>query len=137
VDGFEGSGSNKSTPTSIPSPSSGINLSSHPFFRQEYALPLDESFEALVEPRRIRATASPPSSPATSVVQLKARDRKAKREKKSKASMAGLVGGDSDSSALTQESGDEDLPTPRESAATATDGGTDAENDWAQDSSPG
>lgn len=36
---------------------------------------------------------------------------------------AGLIGGDSDSSALTQESGDESaLPTPRESA---TDGGTD------------
>lgn len=36
---------------------------------------------------------------------------------------AGLIGGDSDSSALTQESGDESaLPTPRESG---TDGGTD------------
>jgi hypothetical protein len=51
--------------------------------------------------------------------------------------MAGLVGGDSDSSALTQESGDEGAPTPRGSML--TDGGTDyAENDWvAHDSSPG
>jgi MRG-binding protein len=40
--------------------------------------------------------------------------------------MAGLVGGDSDSSALTLESGDEGLPpTPRESVVTGTDGGTD------------
>jgi len=41
---------------------------------------------------------------------------------RSKLDMAGLVGGDSDSSALTQESGDEGVaPTP----ATGTDGGTD------------
>jgi MRG-binding protein len=43
--------------------------------------------------------------------------------------MAGLVGGDSDSSALTQESGDEGIaPTPR-SAVTGTDGGTDYADD--------
>lgn len=36
------------------------------------------------------------------------------------------MGGDSDSSALTQESGDEGAPpTPRESVVTGTDGGTD------------
>lgn len=40
--------------------------------------------------------------------------------------MAGLVGGDSDSSALTQESGDEAaVGTPRESVVTATDAGTE------------
>lgn len=40
--------------------------------------------------------------------------------------MAGLVGGDSDSSALTQESGDEGVAeTPRESVVTGTDAGTE------------
>lgn len=40
--------------------------------------------------------------------------------------MAGLVGGDSDSSALTQESGDESVaPTPRGSVVTGTDAGTE------------
>lgn len=41
--------------------------------------------------------------------------------------MAGLVGGDSDSSALTQESGDESIsPIPRTgSVATGTDAGTE------------
>jgi MRG-binding protein len=41
-----------------------------------------------------------------------------------------LVGGDSDSSALTQESGDETVPpTPRESVLTGTDAGTDQGED--------
>jgi MRG-binding protein len=44
--------------------------------------------------------------------------------------MAGLVGGDSDSSALTQESGDEGtVPNARASVMTGTEGGTDAEDD--------
>jgi len=44
--------------------------------------------------------------------------------------MAGLVGGDSDSSALTQESGDEgEAPNARESVVTAISGGTDAEEE--------
>ena len=135
IDGYDLPGSNKSTPPSIPSPSASENLSVHPFFRQEYTLPSDESFEALVSPRRIRATASPPSSPAPSSPGRPGH-RKTRRGR-SKADMAGLVGGDSDSSALTQESGDEGAPTPRGSML--TDGGTDyAENDWvAHDSSPG
>ena len=56
--------------------------------------------------------------------------------------MAGLVGGDSDSSALTQESGDEaGVPeTPMESVVTGTDAGTDyAEDEDVEmnDASPG
>lgn len=44
--------------------------------------------------------------------------------------MAGLVGGDSDSSALTQESGDEAAAgTPRESTVTGTDVGTELGED--------
>ena len=45
--------------------------------------------------------------------------------------MAGLVGGDSDSSALTQESGDESV------APTADDGGTEYADDGDRDQSPG
>lgn len=53
--------------------------------------------------------------------------------------MAGLVGGDSDSSALTQESGDESVaPTPRDSVATGTDAGTEyAEDEEDPRQSPG
>lgn len=52
--------------------------------------------------------------------------------------MAGLVGGDSDSSALTQESGDEAAFTPRDSVVTGTDAGTDYEEEQeAQGVSPG
>ena len=53
--------------------------------------------------------------------------------------MAGLVGGDSDSSALTQESGEEVAAfTPRESVVTGTDAGTDYEDDTeVQEISPG
>lgn len=52
--------------------------------------------------------------------------------------MAGLVGGDSDSSALTQESGDEAVFTPRDSVITGTDPGTDYEDDAdPQEISPG
>jgi len=45
--------------------------------------------------------------------------------------LAGLVGGDSDSSALTQESGDEAVApeTPMESVVTGTDAGTDYAED--------
>lgn len=58
--------------------------------------------------------------------------------------MAGLVGGDSDSSALTQESGDDAAAaaaaafTPRESVVTGTDAGTDYEDETeAQEASSG
>ncbi|OAX37554.1 hypothetical protein K503DRAFT_801142 [Rhizopogon vinicolor AM-OR11-026] len=46
------------------------------------------------------------------------------------ADMAGLVGGDSDSSALTQESGDEGAAaTPRDSIIAGTEAGTDSEEE--------
>lgn len=66
------------------------------------------------------------------------RGKNANANAKSKLNLAGLVGGDSDSSALTQESGDEGAGgaaaaaaasglagTPRESVVTGTDAGTD------------
>ena len=56
--------------------------------------------------------------------------------------MAGLVSGDSDSSALTQESGDEAgaVETPLESVVTGTDAGTEYAEDEdveMRDPSPG
>jgi len=128
-DGYESAESDDSTPAVIRSPSPSENLSNHPHFHSEYSLPVDESFEALIAPRRIRVTASPPSSPyASSPIRIPRGTRSKKGP--SKADMAGLVGGDSDSSALTQESGDEgDAPNVRESVATGTEGGTDAEQE--------
>ncbi|KAF8133874.1 hypothetical protein EV363DRAFT_939026 [Boletus edulis] len=118
-------------PQVIRSPSPSENLSRHPFFRDEFVLPTDETFESLVAVRRVRATASIPSStPAPSPRQAsKTRKTKAPKRNKNKADMAGLVGGDSDSSALTQESGEEAAFTPRESVVTGTDAGTDYEDE--------
>lgn len=128
TDGFDTSGP---WPQMIRSPSPSENLSRHPFFRDEFALPMDETFEMLVAARRVRATASIPSStPAPSPRQpSKTRKSKVPKRNKNKADMAGLVGGDSDSSALTQESGDEAAFTPRDSVVTGTDAGTDYEDD--------
>ncbi|KAF8073721.1 chromatin modification-related protein EAF7-domain-containing protein [Lyophyllum atratum] len=129
AEGYESPKSNKSTPISIRSPSPSQNLSGHPFFREEFSLPFDQSFESLISQRRMRATASlPSSSPAPSPV---SKPRGGKKRGRTKLSMAGLIGGDSDSSALTQESGDENGGgSPRAgSVVTATDPGTDHADD--------
>ncbi|KAF9046601.1 chromatin modification-related protein EAF7-domain-containing protein [Panaeolus papilionaceus] len=151
-------GSTNSSSASIPirSPSPSENLAAHPFFREEFSLPYEE-FEPIISERRMRATASLPSSPAAGVggsspapqsgsataargsTPLASTGRRAgpggrRRKgatntitKSSLSQKAGLLSGDSDSSALTQESGDEgDVPeTPRESVITGTDAGTD------------
>ncbi|KAH0832120.1 hypothetical protein J3R83DRAFT_13029 [Lanmaoa asiatica] len=137
TDGFDTSGV---YPQAIRSPSPSENLSRHPFFRDEFTLPADESFESLIAARRVRATASIPSStPAPSPRQpSRTRKSKAPKRNKNKVDMAGLVGGDSDSSALTQESGDEAAFTPRDSVVTGTDAGTDYEDEpEVQEVSPG
>ena len=95
--------------------------------------------DQLVSARRMRASASlPSSSPAPSPAATKSARGGRKGKSKLKV-MAGLVGGDSDSSALTQESGDESVePTPRDSVATGTDGGTEyAEEEEEPRQSPG
>ncbi|KAK2465342.1 hypothetical protein APHAL10511_002696 [Amanita phalloides] len=121
ADNYESS-SSKRSPVAIPSPSPSQNLSAHPFFREEFTLPYDE-FESIIAQRRLRATVSAPSSPAPAPLPKK---RTARKRGKSKLDLAGLVGGDSDSSALTQESGDEHTAeTPRGSVVTGTDAGTD------------
>ncbi|KAG6820709.1 hypothetical protein H0H93_012762 [Arthromyces matolae] len=122
--GYESPKTSKSTPISIPSPSPSQNLAAHPFFREEFTLPLDETIDAMIAERRMRSTASLPSSPAHSPPSI---PRTGKKRGKTKLNMAGLVGGDSDSSALTQESADEaGVSSPRASSVvTATDAGTD------------
>ncbi|KAI6027472.1 hypothetical protein PISMIDRAFT_189220 [Pisolithus microcarpus 441] len=139
-EGYYPNTSNHSGSQAIRSPSPSENLSRHPHFKEEYSLPADETLDSLVAARRLRATASLPSStPAPSPRQShKSRKAKAPKRNKDKVDMAGLVGGDSDSSALTQEeSGDEDVVTPRESVLTGTDAGTDYEEDVEQDISSG
>lgn len=89
----------------------------------------------------------PPASIASSaIISTNKRgggSRKRGKNTKSKLNLAGLVSGDSDSSALTQESGDEAgaVETPMESVVTGTDAGTDyAEEDEdieMRDPSPG
>ncbi|KAJ7672773.1 hypothetical protein B0H17DRAFT_1083944 [Mycena rosella] len=126
IDGYESRGSQHSTPVSIHSPSPSDNLAAHPFFRDEYALPYDPKIDELIAQRRIRDTPSPVSlSPSPQPVT--GRTRAGRKRGKSKLDLAGLIGGDSDSSALTQESGDEGMvpPTPRDSIATITEGGTE------------
>ncbi|KAF4617708.1 hypothetical protein D9613_006107 [Agrocybe pediades] len=143
----EGYSTHKSnlSPISNRSPSPSENLDNHPFFREEYTLPYEE-FEPIIAQRRLRATASAPSSPAASPprrmtppaapsprataassTSKRGNGRKRVKNTRSKLNLAGLVGGESDSSALTQESGDEGgvAETPRESVITGTDAGTE------------
>lgn len=81
-----------------------------------------------------------PISPSPSPQPVTSRTRAGRKRGKSKLDLAGLIGGDSDSSALTQESGDEGIPpTPRDSA-TITEGGTEYggdEDTEMHDASPG
>lgn len=142
MDGFEVPGEKKITPTVLPfrSPSPSENLAVHPYFRAEYALPDDPSIDALISRRRMRATASvssssPAPAPAHEKPATSGRGSRRKRNQTQLKNMAGLVAGDSDSSALTQESGDESAaPTP----TTNPDAGTEyAEGDNEREPSPG
>ncbi|KZT65803.1 hypothetical protein DAEQUDRAFT_746847 [Daedalea quercina L-15889] len=139
VDGYDPPGSHDiPSPSSnhVRSPSPSENLSAHPFFRHEYILPQDETFDRIISTRRLRGSASlPSSSPAPSPTHTSTRSKKKSRSKLK--DMAGLVSGDSDSSALTQESGDESAAaTPRDSVAAGTDAGTDFAEDEEADGSP-
>ncbi|KAF9241106.1 chromatin modification-related protein EAF7-domain-containing protein [Melanogaster broomeanus] len=119
TEGFDTPGSSQSSsPHAIRSPSPSENLSRHPFFRDEFSLPVDEALESLVAARRMRATASIPSStPAPSPRQ----PAKTRRSKAPKTEHQEQSGHGCDSSALTQESGDEVAVTPRDSVVTGTD----------------
>ncbi|KAJ7644171.1 chromatin modification-related protein EAF7-domain-containing protein [Roridomyces roridus] len=121
VENYESRTAENTIPSS-PSPSE--NLAAHPFFREEYTLPYDAKIEEIISRRRMRDTPSP-VPPTPSPQPVTGRTRASRKRGKSKLDLAGLVGGDSDSSALTQESGDEGVPpTPRDSV-TITEGGTE------------
>ena len=140
-DDYDSGGSDSSAPSAIPSPSPSQNLSTHPFFRQEYTLPVDDTFELLISARRVRDSESPPSSPPVSSSPATRITRGGRtRRSISKSEAAGLVGGDSDSSALTQESGDENEgANTKGSVATGTEPGSENEEDSeeAREESPG
>lgn len=111
---------------------------------------MDDTLDALIAQRRMGSTASSPAAsisplPVASTSARVSTTRKGRggrrrggKTKAERIELAGLVGGDSDSSALTQESGDEKGAamsasagggeTPRESA-TATDAGTEYAED--------
>jgi len=144
IDGYDTPNSKSPSPSqqTVRSPSPSQNLSLHPHFRAEYTLPNDSTIDAIISARRVRSTASlPSSSPAPSPSLKITRATTAKKKGRGrggaggggrKNAMAGLVAGDSDSSALTQESGEEgdgagggEGSTRMGSVATGTDAGTE------------
>lgn len=139
AEGFESPSSAHSTPSTIDSPSPSDNLSLHPFFRKEFVLPYDESLDSIISSRRVRVSSSPSSSspsPPPPRPQAKGRRGGGRRGRGGGGGGGGTpavrptshVTAESDSSALTMESGDESVavaPTPKESVNTGTDAGTD------------
>ncbi|KAI9443116.1 hypothetical protein H4582DRAFT_2109528 [Lactarius indigo] len=122
AEGFESPGSAHSTPSVVDSPSPSDNLSLHPYFRKEFALPYDEALDTIISNRRMRDSASSTSlSPSPPPPPVKG--RRGRRRGR---------GAGSDSSALTLESGDESVvaPTPKGSVnTTGTDGATEYGDD--------
>ncbi|KAJ7939061.1 hypothetical protein B0H13DRAFT_1851234 [Mycena leptocephala] len=100
------------------------------FFREEYVLPYDSQILELMTQRRTSDKSSSTSS-SPSPEHVAGRTRAGLKRNKSRLQLAGLVGGDSDSSALTQDSGDESmvLPTPRYGVSTVPAGGADYSGD--------
>ncbi len=140
AEGFESPSSSHSTPSTIDSPSPSDNLSLHPFFRKEFVLPYDDSLDSIISSRRVRESSSPSSSSSPSPPPprppTKGRRGAARRGRGGGGGGGGIaaarptshVTAESDSSALTMESGDESVavaPTPKESVNTGTDAGTD------------
>ncbi|EKM51833.1 uncharacterized protein PHACADRAFT_262206 [Phanerochaete carnosa HHB-10118-sp] len=141
LDGFDVSGEKRPTPVvfAYPPTDPADNLQTHPYFRAEYAPPDDPTIEAEFSRRRMRTSVSiESSSPAPSPIHEKpapsGRGTKRRKNQAQLKNMAGLVAGDSDSSALTQESGDESAaPTP----TTNPDAGTEyAEGENEREQSP-
>ncbi|KAI0304501.1 chromatin modification-related protein EAF7-domain-containing protein [Multifurca ochricompacta] len=129
AEGFESPGSTHSTPSIVDSPSPSDNLSLHPYFRKEFALPYDEALDSIVSSRRVRdsasSTSSSPSPPPPPI-----KGRRGRRRGRGSARPTAQINAESDSSALTLESGDESVaPTPKESVNTGTDPGTDYGDD--------
>jgi MRG-binding protein len=128
AEGFESPGSAHSTPSTVDSPSPSDNLSLHPYFRKEFVLPYDEALDSIISSRRVRSSTSSSSSPSPPPP---TKGRRGARRGRGTATVvtrppASHVSAESDSSALTLESGDESVaPTPKGSVNTGSDGGTD------------
>ena len=129
AEGFESPGSSHSTPSAIDSPSPSDNLSLHPYFRKEFALPYDEALDSIISSRRVRDSASTTSSSPSPPPPPTTKGRRGGRRGRGGGAAArptSHVTAESDSSALTLESGDESVaPTPKGSVNTGTDAGTD------------
>jgi MRG-binding protein len=141
AEGFESPSSSHSTPSTIDSPSPSDNLSLHPFFRKEFVLPYDEALDSIISSRRVRKSSSPSSSsPSPPPPRPLTKGRRGGGRRGRGGGGGGGGGGtaaarptshvtaESDSSALTMESGDESeavAPTPKGSVNTGTDAGTD------------
>ncbi|KAJ7936592.1 hypothetical protein B0H13DRAFT_1853329 [Mycena leptocephala] len=121
-------GAENAVPVSIDFPSPVPAHSN--FCREEYVLPYDSQILELMTQRR---TSDKPSSISSSPSpeHVAGRTRAGLKRNKSRLQLAGLVGGDSDSSALTQDSGDESmiLPTPRDGVSTVPAGEADYSGD--------
>jgi MRG-binding protein len=129
AEGFESPSSSHSTPSAIDSPSPSDNLSLHPYFRKEFALPYDEALDTIISSRRVRDSASTTSSSPSPPPPPSNKGRRGGRRGRGGGAPArpmSHVTAESDSSALTLESGDESVaPTPKGSVNTGTDAGTD------------
>lgn len=129
AEGFESPSSAHSTPSTVDSPSPSDNLSLHPYFRKEFALPYDEALDSIISSRRVRDSTSPISSSPSPPPPPQNKGRRGARRGRGGPAAArptSHVTAESDSSALTMESGDESVaPTPKGSVNTGTDGGTD------------
>ncbi|KAN0123315.1 Chromatin modification-related protein EAF7 domain containing protein [Russula decolorans] len=141
AEGFESPSSAHSTPSTIDSPSPSDNLSLHPFFRKEFVLPYDEALDSIISSRRVQESSSPSSSsPSPPPPRPPTKGRRGGGRRGRGGGGGGGGGGtaaarptshvtaESDSSALTMESGDESVavaPTPKGSVNTGTDAGTD------------
>jgi len=129
AEGFESPSSSHSTPSAIDSPSPSDNLSLHPYFRKEFALPYDDALDSIISSRRVRdsdSTTSSSPSPPPPPPPSKRRGGRRGRGGGAAVRPTSHVTAESDSSALTLESGDESVaPTPKGSVNTGTDAGTD------------
>ncbi|KIJ54746.1 hypothetical protein M422DRAFT_64001 [Sphaerobolus stellatus SS14] len=128
IDGYDSADSDASRNHSTSSPVPGENLNGHPFFRSEFQLPWAE-YDPLIAPRRQSSTSPPPVSPLL-LPTKPGRPRKGRASERAPSRRGSLMvnlGGESDSSALTESENDMDVdvagstkPSRRGSVITGT-----------------
>jgi len=106
IDGYDSADSDASGARSPSSPGPEENLLAHPHFRMEFELPWGE-YDPLIAPRRQSSTSPPPASPTPAPASLSRTGRRKGKASETGPSrrgslLANLVGGESDSSALTE-----------------------------------